>query len=139
MFSRILVPVDFSEKCRRSLDIAVNIAGRYDGSIDLLHVIETLVDTEYSELESFYRKLERKALRDMDDLVASYRDGTADIHTHILFGNRGLEILNHAKQRNVGLIIMNSHAVDINQPAQGWGTISYKVALLSQCPVMLVK
>ncbi|HET58470.1 MAG TPA: universal stress protein [Deltaproteobacteria bacterium] len=139
MFSRVLVPVDFSEKCRRSLDIAVNIASRYEGSIDLLHVIETLVDTEYSELESFYRKLEREALKDMDDLVAPYRDGTVDIHTDILFGSRSLEILNYAQQRNAGLIIMNSHAVDINQSAQGWGTISYKVALLSQCPVMLVK
>ena len=61
------------------------------------------------------------------------------INITIAFGNRTQEILKHADRRETGLIIMNSHVVDPERPAESWGTISYKVALLSQCPVMLVK
>jgi hypothetical protein len=36
-------------------------------------------------------------------------------------------------------IVMNSHQVDPDDPATGWGTISYKVGILAACPIMLVK
>lgn len=71
MFRRVLVPVDFSEKCKRSVIVATDIAGHYDGEIHLLHVIETLVDTDFSELKDFYEKLERKAEKEMKKLLAS--------------------------------------------------------------------
>ena len=139
MFKRILVPVDFSEKCSRSLNSALDIAGHYAGEIHLLHVIETIADTEYSELQSFYEKMERKALKAMDELTASCGRSSSAVTANISFGNRTREILRYAEQNQMGLIIMNSHVVDLEQPVQGWGTISYKVALLSKCPVMLVK
>ncbi|MDD5475889.1 MAG: universal stress protein [Syntrophales bacterium] len=139
MFRRVLVPVDFSEKYSMSLDIAVNIARHYDGDIDMLHVIETLVDVEFSELEEFYSRLERMALKSMKALAAAYMDVPVTINVTVLFGNRSQEILRYAEEREAGLIIMNSHVVNLERPTQGWGTISYKVALLSKCPVMLVK
>lgn len=139
MFKRILVPVDFSEKCSRSLNCALDIAGHYAGEVHLLHVIETLADAEFSELQNFYEKMERKALKSMDELMASCTKGSAVMTVHVTFGNRTREILRYAEQNEVGLIIMNSHVVDLEQPVYGWGTISYKVALLSKCPVMLVK
>lgn len=139
MFKRVLVPVDFSEKYSASLDIAINIARHYQGDIDLLHVIETLVDVDFSELEEFYSKLEKRALKNMKALVAGYKDVPVTINVTVVFGNRTQEILTYAEKRKAGLIIMNSHVVDPERPTQSWGTISYKVALLSQCPVMLVK
>ncbi len=139
MFKRILVPVDFSEKCSRSLNSAVNIAGHYAGEIHLLHVIETLADTDFSDLQKFYEKLERKARKAMDELMVACGTSSAVMTAQVTFGNRTREILRYAEQNQVGLIIMNSHVVDLEQPVIGWGTISYKVALLSKCPVMLVK
>ncbi|MCK9229821.1 MAG: universal stress protein [Syntrophales bacterium] len=139
MFKRVLVPVDFSEKSRTSLDIAIDMARHYQGDIDLLHVIETLVDVEFSELEEFYSKLEKRALKNMNALVATHKDASPVINVTVVFGNRTQEILKFADQRKTGIIIMHSHVVDPERPTQSWGTISYKVALLSQCPVMLVK
>ena len=37
------------------------------------------------------------------------------------------------------LIVLASHTIDLNNPATGWGTLSYQICILSQCPVLLVK
>ena len=42
-------------------------------------------------------------------------------------------------QHQVDLTIMKSHKVDLEDRSHGWGTISYKVSILAQCPVLLVK
>ncbi len=58
---------------------------------------------------------------------------------HILYGRRVYEILNFAVAQGVDLIIMSSHKLDPENVTEGWGTISFKVGVLSHCPVMLVK
>ena len=40
---RILIPIDFSESCRRSLKYAVPMAEQWKASIFLVHVVPTLV------------------------------------------------------------------------------------------------
>ena len=57
----------------------------------------------------------------------------------ILYGKRVYEILNFAAEHGVDLIIMSSHKLDPENVTEGWGTISFKVGVLSHCPVMLVK
>jgi hypothetical protein len=37
------------------------------------------------------------------------------------------------------LIIMASHRIDPDRPGHDWSSISYTVAILSPCPVLLVK
>jgi len=56
-----------------------------------------------------------------------------------LAGNRVKEILSFSQEHEIDLIVLNSHKIDFKDPSQGWGTISYKVGILSRCPVMLVK
>jgi hypothetical protein len=62
-----------------------------------------------------------------------------NIKSEIIYGRRVREILNFAQEHEVDLIIPNSHRINPTDPTQGWDTISYKVGILSQCPVMLVK
>ncbi len=45
MFQHVLVPVDFTEKNRRALEIAINLAQIGAGTVSMLHVIELIVDT----------------------------------------------------------------------------------------------
>ena len=139
MFKRILVPVDLSKKNRKSLDIAVNIALHGDARLYLFHVIETIADTGYSEFKDFYSKLEKRAQKHMDVLATQYRNRAAEIECKVVLGNRVEEILKFAVRNKVDLIVMHSHRVNLKRPGEGWGTISYKVGILSQCPVMLVK
>ncbi|MGV8056833.1 MAG: universal stress protein [Smithellaceae bacterium] len=139
MFRQILVPTDFSQKHTNPLEIATNLAKKYTSTIHLLHVIEIIPDTSFAEFEDFYNKLEKRAQKKISALVSDYKDNSVQIIPHINYGNRVQEILKFIKQYEIDLIIMNSHKVKLKNPIKDWGTISYKVSLLSESPVMLVK
>jgi nucleotide-binding universal stress UspA family protein len=139
MFKKILVPVDLTKKNKKALDIAVKIALHDTGKIFLLHVIETIENTAFSEFETFYRELEKKAAHHMDSMIAPYKKNKVPIEQDISFGHRVQEILKFSEKKKMDLIVMHSHKVNLKDPVTGWGTISYKVGLLSQRPVMLVK
>lgn len=137
MFQHILVPVDFAEGSDRTLDIALEIARLQHGKVSVLHVIELIKDTSFDEFETFYTKLMLQARENIDDLLASYRK--RPLEPHVVFGHRVREIVRFAEEQGVDLIVMRSHRIDPDDAARGWGTISYKVGILSPCPVMLVK
>ena len=139
MFRHILVPTDFSTESKPALDIALNISKLENGLVTLLHVIEIIADTTFDEFESFYLKLENRAWENMDEWVERQGEKDLEIEKKILYGNRTTEIVKFADENDVDLIVLNSHKIDLDNLGRGWGTISYKVGILSNCPVMLVK
>ena len=139
MFKNILVPTDFSDKDSHPLDIAVKLGSHDNGRVTLLHVIEIIESATFEEFEEFYAKLEKNSTKDMEALMLEFEKGQAKIEPRIIYGNRAHEILRFAEENQIDLIVMKSHKIDMGDRAQGWGTISYKVGILAQCPVMLVK
>ena len=138
MFKNILVPVDLSEENKAALSLAVQMAAPSQGTVTLLHVIETIAGAEFMEIKDFYVTLEKKAQSGMEGLLAGLPDATG-VKTKIVFGNRVGEILKFAVERKCDLIVLASHRIRPEEPVSGWGTISYKVGILAQCPVLLVK
>ena len=138
MFQRILVPVDLTEKNVRAVRTAGSLARRMEGEVTLLHVIETL-DLPFEELEEFYERLEAKAAAAMRDLSAPLEEASLPHSQHVVYGKRGEEIVEFAEENGVDLVVLRSHRVDLEDPGAGWTTLSYKVAILAQCPVLLVK
>mgnify|MGYP006162114389 CR=1 FL=1 len=57
----------------------------------------------------------------------------------ILFGKRAETVVRYAEEHGTDLVILSSHKVDRDHPALGWGTISYRIAIVVRCPVLLVK
>ncbi len=139
MFQHILVPVDFSERNRRSIEIAVNMAAIDHGRVCLLHVIEVIADMPLAEFQKFYLPLEREAENKLYALSAVHKDTTITIDQTVIYGNRVQEIVRLAAEQGADLIVMNSHKIDLQNPSQDWATISYKVSILAACPVLLVK
>jgi nucleotide-binding universal stress UspA family protein len=148
MFSNILVPTDGTERSRNALDMAVRLlsregavsAGEQPGTITLLHVIETIAgDEETEEFRRFYSALEKRARKRMSQLVEEHSEHQHLIRQTVLFGGRVSEILRYAEENSVDLIVLSSHKIDPERPAEGWGTISHKVGILASCPVLLVK
>lgn len=143
MFRHILIPTDCTQRTHNALKIALRL---YDlekdqaglDRITLLHVIETISDDSGPEFERFYSSLQKKAQKRMQALLQEYPQ-KAPLQQKILMGNRVQEILNFSKENQVDLVILSSHQIDYDNPAQGWGTISHKVGILAPCPVMLVK
>lgn len=139
MFHHILVPVDFSDANHRALDIAVGVAQLGGGRVSVLHVIELIKDTSFEEFEDFYAKLMTQARANMGALLAPYQNRDVQITPTIVYGHRVREIVRLATELNADLVVLSSHKVDPADPSRSWGTISYRVGILAQCPVMLVK
>ena len=57
----------------------------------------------------------------------------------MVYGRRAEDIVNFAAANGVDLIVLASHRVNPSRVNRDWGTISYKVGILAQCPVLLVK
>lgn len=138
MFRKLLVPVDLTEKNLRAVQVARDLALETGGGVTLLHVIETL-DLPFDELAEFYERLEAKAARAMRELSAPLEEASHPHAQHVVYGKRAEEIVAFAEEHGFELLVMSSHRVDLEDPGAGWTTLSYKVAILAQCPVLLIK
>ncbi len=121
------------------MDIAVKMAIENKSAITLLHIVETIQEADSSDFQKFFGQLGAQAGKKMDKLISEYvREGLV-IDKQVLYGRRVYEILNFAEMNRVDLIVMSSHKLDPENATEGWGTISFKVGVLSHCPVLLVK
>jgi universal stress protein A len=144
MFQHILVPTDGTERSQNAIDIAVKLQNLEasqapEQQITLLHVIETIPGEDSEEFERFYATLKKRAQKNMEALLQDHAQDRDRIKLEIILDNRVQGILDYAASNAVDLILLSSHKIDMNNPAEGWGTISHKVGILAQCPVMLVK
>lgn len=139
MFKNILVPTDLTKKSRRALDIAVSIDSEEEGRITLLHVVQIIEGDEQEEFGEFYKRLRARAERKMADITSRYERRNWSIDSQILIGKRVNEIVGFAYEHNIDLIILASHRINRIEPTDGWATISYRVGILSHCPVLMVK
>lgn len=138
MFDKILVPVDLSGEGRLVLETARDLSAP-DAVVTLLHVVEMLEDVPFDEMEDFYRRLEERAIEVMDEWVAAFEHQGGRAERRVAFGRRLEEILRFVAEEEIDLIVLRSHTVDPEEPGRGWGTLSYRVAVLASCPVLLLK
>ena len=139
MFKKILVPVDLSDTHQQALEIAARLAGEGDGQVTLLHVVEVIPGLWVEEERDFYDRIETTARDHLSRLGRQLEDRHVPRREEIIFGNRAEEIVRYATETGVDLIVLSSHRIDLKNPGAGWGTLSYKIGILSQCPVLLVK
>jgi len=139
IFRHILVPTDFTPKSRAALEAALRVASPPEARITLLHVIETVADGDQEEFRAFYDKLVVRAEGELGQLAAEAGRMGVELNCEVVLGRRALEILRYAGNHGVDLIVLGSHPIRPETPMQGWGTISYKVAVLASCPVLMVK
>lgn len=139
MFRRILVPVDFTAKSARAVRAAARVAASAKATTTLFHVIERVDDGDPRAFAGFYRKLEQNAREKLGALAAELTKKSLPVKTAVVYGNRVNEILRFAAGSGADLIVMSSHRLPLRPHGQDWGTISYKIGVLSRCPVLLVK
>ena len=142
MYRKILVPVDFTDKNQAALDSAVQIAAsNADGGaeITLVHVVETIEHIDFNEMADFYHGLETRATAKLFALQESLQEKGVRARHEVLFGKRAETVLRYAEENGTDLMILSSHQVDRDHPALGFGSISYRIAIVARCPVLLVK
>jgi len=139
MFKRILVPVDLSEKSLAAVDVAYDFAAQTEAEVTLLHVIETIEHVAFEELKPFYERLEKSARKGLKEFSERFVTHKLRADIAVIYGHRSKEIVNYARDNRADLIVMASHRIDPDRPGHDWSSISYSVAILSPCPVLLVK
>jgi universal stress protein A len=139
MFQRILIPLDFTNKNLRALEVALKLAQQNRSDVTLLHVIELIEHLPKEELQGFYQKLEGAARERMNFPASMFLAKDLVVDSVIVYGRRADEIATFAAANQMDLIVLSSHKVAPDAPAQSFGTISHKVAILAPCPVLLVK
>jgi nucleotide-binding universal stress UspA family protein len=137
-FRHILVPTDLTERTDKALALAGRLVSRDTTRVTIVHVIETIEGLPFEDLRPFYERMERNARTTMNALVKRALKEAAAAHA-LVYGRRAEEIVRFAAANDVDLIVLASHRVNPSMVNRDWGTISYKVGILAQCPVLLVK
>ena len=139
MFRKILVPVDLTDAHQNTVRIGAQLAESEGGSLTLLHVVEVIYGLGLAEDRDFYGRLERRARAHLEKLRGAAGQSKAPFRLEVLFGKPAAEVVRFATEHSIDLIVLTSHRIDLENLGEGWGTLSYKIGILSQCPVLLVK
>jgi nucleotide-binding universal stress UspA family protein len=139
MFKKILLPVDLTDKHRQALDIAGELAAQSGGEVILLHVVETIPGLSMEEERPFYNRLERVARSHLEGLGKRLAERKVPCRVDVRYGNRAPESTRYATEMTADLIILTAPRFDPTVPGAGWGSMSYKIGILSPCPVLLVR
>jgi nucleotide-binding universal stress UspA family protein len=136
---RLLVPLDFTERDRATLKMALLVAEASRAFTTLLHVVYAPDETATRDLRAFYSELSEKGHAKLVQKTAPFRKKHLQVAVSVLVGRPLEEILAFTRDDATDLIVLSSHAVDPGRPAPGWNTLSYQVAALCGCPVLLAK
>ena len=147
MFRNILVPVDFTLKNEAALHTALDLARKAESGsvptdpvkVTLLHVIETIEHVPFEEMADFYRGLETRSAAKLYGMEERFKAAGVPVYHEIVYGKRAETVVRHAEERAVDLIVLSSHKVDRENAASDIGTLSYRIAIVARCPVLLVK
>lgn len=139
LYKTILVPVDLSEKNAFAVQTASALGNPKKSTIHLLHVVETIQNIAFEEIEDFYKKLRVKAEKTLEPWIQELSKKGFKVKAEIIYGKRGEEIVRFADKHKVDLIVLRSHRIDTQSSSESFGTLSHQVALFAQCSVFLVR
>ncbi len=138
-FKHILVAIDFSAASSRALELASELAVKFQASLTLVHVCEVLAYAGLSPpLLDFIALLEESAARELQRIVDPLRRKLPSTTSTIRTGLPWQEILEASRETRSDLIIMGTHGR--TGFARAWlGSVAEKVVRLATVPVLTVR
>ncbi len=137
--SKILVPVDFSDRCLRILPYAKAIASRYAAGITLLHVVNPVHTIPAAGpfgpvLIPIPRSVFTDAVKQLDEFGVDQLRGV-QVRRLVYEGDPVEQIVAFARSENTDLIVMPTHGFGILRRFL-IGSVSAKVLHDVACPVL---
>ncbi|ARM76638.1 universal stress protein UspA [Acidianus manzaensis] len=138
MFSKILVAYDGSEQAKKALDIAIELARKYDSELYIIEVVDEAIFENSGVLPplSAIEELNKKAKKDIDEAVKKAQG--IKVVGEVLSGDPGSTILEYSKNNGIELIVMGSRGLSIFKKIL-LGSVSTAVLHNSSAPVLIVK
>ena len=143
MFEKILFATDFSENSEHAFDYALTLARQFSAHLIVIHVINEPVDLRgfyvpHISFEKLEKEIEEGAEKMMLKFCRTKAGDFTDYETLIVAGIPYEEILRHAEEKNVSLIVLGT------QGRKGidhflFGSTAERVVRNASCPVMTVR
>jgi universal stress protein A len=143
MFSRILVPTDFSPPSDAALEYARILATKFGSTLRILHVIDDPSDSSPFVSDGFAPSTEeirgllidqaRKRLDHLMTLVSRY-----NAHADAVFGTPATAIIDYATATGTSLIVMGTHG-RTGLAHLLMGSVAEQVVRTAPCPVLTVR
>ena len=138
MYERVLVAIDHSEVAERALAAARDLALLSKGEVWVLHLREREVIAQMGDVPS-------ESATDAESPVAAAVEALtkAGVNAHgevrnAIFGHAAREIMEDAKEHDVGVIVMGSRGRS-DLSGLVLGSTAHKVIHLSNHPVLVVR
>ncbi|MBU0468186.1 MAG: universal stress protein [Candidatus Omnitrophica bacterium] len=141
--NKILIPVDFDNYARKSLDLAQPIikalkygcefASRFDAELHVLHVVHNI-----TEIEMCTQKAESDEKKKLNELLIQPTNQKVVIFREIRKGRPFIEIIKYAQEQSIDLIIMGTHRQK-SLPHFFIGSDVENTVRKAPCPVLVVR
>ncbi len=141
--NRIMVPIDFSDHSKKAITYAKILCRDYDAQLEVIHVIEesippALFALEKSSLLKLLPDLHKNSLKLIEKIVHDVPGPVIDTSIKVREGYVPKEILKHAEENSIDLIVMTTHGTSGGDYFL-LGSVSEKVIRRAANPVFIVK
>lgn len=119
MYSKILVPIDFTEKSHRALDVACQIAKKLNSEVYMMHIVKAALSVYLDELGEYKSKIPtgQQFLDDilaineekMRRLIQKYEDRGITIHSKLKVHNTPNEIAKLVAEEAFDLTVVGNY------------------------------
>lgn len=141
---KILYATDFSDLSAYAMDYAVYLARTCSAELHCLHVVDDSyqywVSLEATTIPAgpTVEQLAAAAGKQLDAFLAERAPSDLPVTKTILRGRPFVEIIRHARSRNMDLIVMGTHGrTGLSHVLMG--SVAEKVARKSPCPVLTIR
>jgi nucleotide-binding universal stress UspA family protein len=143
MFSKLLLPTDFSDCSAEAARVARLLAERFGSRIVVLHVLDepAALDPMFRgdvPLEMLRSRMEQFAQENMDAFLAAHFSGFENVDTMLAAGIPYREIIKKARECGAGLIVIGTHGRTGVEHVI-FGSTAEKVVRIAPCPVLSVR
>ncbi|RJP22500.1 MAG: universal stress protein [Deltaproteobacteria bacterium] len=143
MFSKILLPSDFSECSADAARAARRLAEHFGSRLTVLHVLDepAAFDPMFRgevPVELLRGRMEQYAREGMERFVDTHFQGIPDVATLTASGVPYREIIRTARETGAGLIVIGTHGRTGVEHVI-FGSTAEKVVRMAPCPVLSVR
>ncbi|MEP2771485.1 MAG: universal stress protein [Fulvivirga sp.] len=135
----ILVPINFSDRSHKGIEIAGDLAERWGASVVFLHVISMPVYDGLQDMQTNYLAEVRKfAESKLEAMKALITNKSVKVDAKVVKGKAIPEILRYASHNNVRLLVLGSKQYE-SMDEMLEGTSTERILRYADCPVLTVK
>lgn len=142
MFKKILVAYDGSEHAKRALDLAIDLAKKYEAKLEIVEVVDTaaLLGMGVAPIPGeIIQQVYSKAQADVNQAKSKAQSqGVKEVEGVVLEGDPATAILEYAGKSKADLIVTGSRGLSTFKRLI-LGSVSTKLVHDAKVPVLVVK